>query len=109
MKQQELATSGCELLQPYRVKLDSINTQVLGLLSERMQVCMEIARIKAKQNIPMMQPARVSHVLEMVREQSPDMGLNPDYTASLFSLIIEETCRQEDVLIERLRAQGRAQ
>ncbi|MNQ93415.1 chorismate mutase [compost metagenome] len=106
MNKQESATSASELLKPYRARLDSINTQVLGLLSQRMQVCMEIARLKADQNIAMMQPAQITHVLDKVRKQSSGLGLCPAYAASLFSLIIDETCRQEDALIARSRAQG---
>lgn len=105
MNKQAAAISANELLQPYRLRLDSINTQLLDLLAQRMGVCMDIARLKARENIPMMQPARVSHVLDTVRDQACALGLDPEYVVELFRLVIDETCRQETVLINCLKLQ----
>ncbi|WP_387467440.1 chorismate mutase [Photorhabdus sp. RM323S] len=91
-----------DILQPYRESLDVINMQILSLLSERMQICMKIAEIKAKWDIPMMQPQRITSLLDMLKDKSTDFGLRPEYTALIFQLVIEETCRQEEELIDRL-------
>jgi chorismate mutase len=94
------------ILQAQRERLDLINTQVIDLLSERMKVCMDIAGLKAVHGIAMMQPGRISYVLDMVKIQSEVVGLRPAYTESIFKLIIEETCIQEDVLINQCLASG---
>ncbi|RLU11345.1 chorismate mutase [Pseudomonas prosekii] len=94
------------ILQPLRNRLDSINLQVVDLLSERMRVCMGIAELKAAHGIAMMQPGRISYVLEIVRERSKASGLRSEYTESIFKLIIAETCTQEDLLINQRLSRG---
>ena len=95
-----------QILQPLRERLDSINLQVVDLLSERMKLCMGIAELTAAHGIAMMQPGRISHVLEMIKERSQATGLRPEYTESIFKLIIAETCTQEDVLINQRLNRG---
>lgn len=108
MKQQgQLSQTGTSsILQPQRERLDLINMQVVDLLSERMKVCMDIAELKAVHSIAMMQPGRISYVLDMIKTRSELVGLRPEYTESIFKLIIEETCIQEDVQINRCLAPG---
>ena len=108
MKQQgQLSPKGTSnILQPQRERLDSISLQVVDLLSERMKVCLDIAELKAVHGISMMQPGRISYVLNMVKTKSEAVGLRPEYTESIFKLIIEETCIQEDVLISQCLARG---
>lgn len=109
MKQQgQLSQTGTSnILQPQRERLDLINLQVVDLLSERMKVCMDIAELKALHGIEMMQPGRISYVLDMIKIKAEAVGLRPEYTESIFKLIIEETCIQEDVLINRCLAPRR--
>ncbi|MHC8401498.1 chorismate mutase [Pseudomonas sp. MDT1-17] len=110
MKQQgPLSQTGTSsILQPQRDRLDSINLQVVDLLSERMKVCMDIAELKAVHGIAMMQPGRISYVLDMIKFRSETVGLRPKYIESIFKLIIEETCIQEDVLINKRLVLGRS-
>ncbi|MBS9432466.1 chorismate mutase [Photorhabdus hainanensis] len=91
-----------DILQPYRESLDVINMQILALLAERMRVCMKIAEVKAEQDIPMMQTQRIISLLDMLRDKSTDFGLRPEYTESIFQLVIEETCCREEELIDQL-------
>lgn len=94
------------ILQTQRDQLDSINSQMVDLLSERMRVCMDIAELKAVHGIPMMQPQRISQILGHLKEQSLQVGLNSAYVESIFKLIIEETCVQEARLISQRLIQG---
>ncbi len=99
-------TGTSTILQPLRERLDSINLQVVDLLSERMKLCMDIAELKAAHGIAMMQPGRISYVLDMIKERSLASGLRPEYTESVFNLIIAETCVREDVLINQRLSQS---
>ncbi|KQN45014.1 chorismate mutase [Pseudomonas sp. Leaf48] len=110
MKQQgQLSqTDMSNILQSQRERLDLINLQVVDLLSERMKVCMGIADLKAIHGIAMMQPGRISYVLDMIKIQSEAVGLRPAYTESIFKLIIEETCIQEDLLINQYLGPGQS-
>ncbi|MCG3472230.1 chorismate mutase [Xenorhabdus bovienii] len=95
-------TNHQSILKPYRDSLDTINIKILALLSERMNICMEIAEIKAKKNIPMMQPQRINSLMNLLQKRSKEFGLREEYTKALFHLIIKETCHQENILIEKL-------
>ncbi|CAI2796053.1 Chorismate mutase (EC [Pseudomonas [fluorescens] SBW25] len=99
-------TTPSAILQPQRDQLDRINNHLVDLLGERMSVCMDIAELKAAHDIPMMQPQRIVQVLDQLKDKSSTVGLRPDYVQSVFKLIIEETCIQEEQLIQRRRNQG---
>lgn len=99
-------TGTSNILQPLRERLDSINLHLVDLLSERMKLCMGIAELKATHGIAMMQPGRISYVLDMIKERSLATGLRPEYTESIFKIIITETCTQEDVLINQRLNRG---
>ncbi|WP_256592887.1 chorismate mutase [Pseudomonas sp. 2822-17] len=94
------------ILQPMRDQLDRINTHLVDLLGERMSVCMEIAELKAAHDIPMMQPKRIVQVMDQLASHASKVGLRPDYVQSVFKLIIEETCNQEERLIQQRLGQG---
>ncbi|MDE1492559.1 chorismate mutase [Xenorhabdus bovienii] len=95
-------TNHQNILKPYRDSLDTINVKILALLSERMDICMRIAEIKAEKNIPMMQPQRINSLMNLLQERSIEFGLREEYTKEIFNLIIKETCAQENTLIEKL-------
>lgn len=104
---QYLNTNTSSILQPYRDQLDSINLQIVDLLSERMKVCMGIAELKAAHGIAMMQPRRISYVIDMIKGRSEAVGLRAEYIESIFGIIINETCIREDELIKQRLTQGR--
>ena len=87
--------NGSQLLAPHREELDRINLRLVDLLAERMQVCRRIARVKATNGLPMMQPQRIGSTLEQVRSLSHSRQLRPEYLDGLFRLVIEETCAEE--------------
>lgn len=86
-------------LAPFRARLDQIDDQIARLLGERFQICREIALHKRAHEIPMMQPGRVEQVRERYLQRGAEVDLPPDFTASMFELMIAATCKMEDQLI----------
>jgi 4-amino-4-deoxychorismate mutase len=86
-------------LEPFRRRLDVLDEQIAGLLGERFEVCREVARYKSEHEIPMMQPERVARVRARYLERGVQAALPLDFTADLFELIINATCRMEDELM----------
>lgn len=86
-------------LQPFRKHLDLLDAEIARLLGERFEVCREVAYHKRERDIPMMQPERVIEVRERYLARGADVDLPADFTAALFELLIEATCRMEDRLI----------
>ncbi len=84
-------------LNDYRQQLDRIDSELLRLFSERMDIAGEIALWKQANHIPVLDLRREKQKLRTLEEQSPE-ALR-EYTASLFSLIMElSRSRQSRVL-----------
>lgn len=94
-------------LGPFRERLDRIDDQIARLLGERLDVCREVAGYKSEHGIPMMQPERVQTVRERYLRRGAEANLPEDFTARLFELLIETTCRLEDELMGRQEASPR--
>lgn len=93
-------------LAPFRSRLDEIDDGIARLLGERLDICREVARHKSEHGIPMMQPERVQAVRERYLQRGAEAQLPADFTARLFELLIETTCRLEDELMQAERENG---
>lgn len=99
-------------LEPFRRRLDFLDGEIARLLGERFAVCRDVAYHKREHDIPMMQPRRVVEVRERYLARGAEVELPADFTAALFELLIEATCRMEDELMAESPAQaehGRAE
>ncbi|MGL5857765.1 MAG: chorismate mutase [Angustibacter sp.] len=98
------ATQTCAgtVLAPLRGRLDELDRQILELVVQRMQICLEVARLKSRHAIPMMQQSRVSQVVGRARAHATKHGLSEDYLGDLYRRIVEETCAEEDRLMHEL-------
>ena len=89
--------SGLDL---FRRRLDKLDDQIARLLGERFATCREIAVYKRANDIPMMQPDRVTEVRARYLARGAEADLPADFTEALFELLIDATCRMEDELID---------
>lgn len=58
-------------LKPLRERIDTIDAQILQLLSERGKVAQEVGHVKAETNAPVFRPEREAQVLRGVAERNP--------------------------------------
>lgn len=86
-------------LAPFRERLDRIDDRIAHLLGERLDICREVAAYKSEHSVPMMQPERVQAVRERYLQRGVEVNLPEEFTARLFDLLIETTCRLEDELM----------
>lgn len=93
-------------LEPFRQRLDAIDDEIARLLGERLQICREVAVYKSEHEIPMMQPDRVEIVRARYLARGAEHDLPEEFTAALFELLINTTCRLEDELMDQLAAGG---
>lgn len=91
-------------LESFRRRLDVVDDEIARLLGERFAICREVARHKSAHGIPMMQPDRVVEVRRRYLERGAQADLPPEFTASLFDVLIAATCRMEDEIIAELEA-----
>jgi chorismate mutase-like protein len=95
---QEKAGDGT--LETLRAVLDRIDAEFLGALGARVDVCRSIARYKREHGVPMMQPHRIGVVQQRAARYAEANGLDPAFMKQLYDLIIGETCRIEDSIID---------
>jgi chorismate mutase len=90
-------------LEDYRSTLDAIDLELLDSIHRRLDIVSAIAHFKREHSIPMMQPTRIGIVTERAVEYGLANGISVEYLKSLYELIIEESCRLEDLIIQEER------
>ncbi|WP_341514142.1 chorismate mutase family protein [Rhodococcus qingshengii] len=88
-----------EGLDSFRRDLDAIDALLLETVRQRLELCLRIGEWKRSREVPMMQPGRVRLVQERAREFARRHDLSPDFFNALYELMIAETCRLEDLVI----------
>jgi chorismate mutase len=84
----------------FRTKLDGIDEELVRLLGRRYAICREIADFKKAHRIPMMQSGRVEAVKARAAEIARANGVDPSFIRELYDLVIRESCRIEDEIID---------
>lgn len=87
-------------LDAYRKQLDQLDGQIVELISQRLAVCENVAHFKKAERIPMMQPHRVDIVKQKAADKARANGVDERFITQVYTLMIEEACRLEDVIIE---------
>jgi chorismate mutase len=87
-------------LDRFRRRLDVLDEELGRLLGARFDIVREVASHKRENGIPIMQPDRVVEVRTGYLARGAELGIPPDFTASLFDLLIAASCKLEDELID---------
>ena len=82
-------------LSQLRQKIDGIDLAIVKLLAERMEICRQVAEVKAGTATAVIQPQRVREVLTVRRQWAIDNQVDPDFTEQLFRILLAETHRIE--------------
>ncbi|HEY0699422.1 MAG TPA: chorismate mutase family protein [Micromonospora sp.] len=82
-----------------RAELDHLDEQLLDVLRQRIECCVRIAEHKREHDIPMMQPHRIGVVQDRAARYGAAHGIDQAFLRRLYEVIIDETCRVEDVVI----------
>jgi chorismate mutase-like protein len=88
-----------EDLESLRAELDAVDRSLLAAVRDRLNVCVRIAEVKRDHAVPMMQPHRISVVQDRAAAFGAEHGIDGDFLERLYDLLIEETCRVEDLVI----------
>ncbi len=91
-----------------RNELDAIDLRLLESIRDRIDVCSRVARVKSEFDIPMMQPGRVDVVQQRALEFGRAHGVSEDFLRSVYTLLISEACRVENVIIDADSTAGRS-
>ncbi|NQV97261.1 MAG: chorismate mutase [Acidimicrobiaceae bacterium] len=80
-----------------RKQIDEIDLAIVKLLAQRMNICREVAEVKAGTSTAVIQPERVREVLKVRRQWAISNNVDPDFTEQLFRILLAETHRIEIV------------
>jgi len=97
-----------DMLETLRADLDRIDAELLAALGARVAVCRSIADYKREHAVPMMQPHRINVVQQRAARFAETNGLDLTFMKQWYDLIIGETCRIEDLIIDAGTADGSA-
>jgi len=76
-----------------REKIDSIDNQLIELLSQRMEVVRQMALYKKKNSIPILQLKRWKEIMDSRLKKAEDLNLNHDFVKLLLEAIHLEAIR----------------
>jgi chorismate mutase len=78
-----------------RVKIDSLDNQLIKILGEREKIVLAIGIYKAKNHIPPLQEARFKQVVDKGIAVGTKEGLSPEFITELLNAIHKESLRIE--------------
>jgi chorismate mutase len=88
-----------EDLEDLRAQLDALDQVLLDTVRDRLRCCVGIADVKRRHGVPMMQPHRIAIVQQRAASYAAEHGIDAEFLHRLYELIIDETCRVEDLVI----------
>ncbi|MDY6121604.1 MAG: bifunctional 3-deoxy-7-phosphoheptulonate synthase/chorismate mutase type II [Porphyromonas sp.] len=80
-------------LKAWRTELDQIDENILGLLSKRAKLSVQIGRYKRRHNLSILQTSRYQSILQELCRKAEELQLNTEFITNLFSHIHEESVR----------------
>jgi chorismate mutase-like protein len=86
-------------LERLRAQLDALDQVLLDTVRDRIRCCVRIADVKRRHHVPMMQPHRIALVQQRAASYAAEHGIDAEFLRRLYDLIVEETCRVEDLVI----------
>lgn len=78
-----------------REEIDNIDSEIIALLSRRMEVAREIGSMKRRESIPVVQPERYKALMEERIEEATRFNLSPEFLRRIFSIIHDESVTQQ--------------
>ena len=82
-------------LDEFRTQLDTIDAQLVTLLSQRAQIVLQVADYKRQHNLPVYVPERETAIITRVRAMNPG-PLSGEAVARIYQVLIEEMRKFED-------------
>lgn len=89
------STSEGDLLSDYRLHIDSIDSRIIELLAERMDIAREIGSFKRKHGMAVVQHDRYNKLLVAAEAKAESMSIHKEFIHQIFSAIHEESVRQQ--------------
>jgi chorismate mutase-like protein len=90
-------------LKPFRGRIDALDDRIMALLAKRFGIVRAVGELKAAHNFPSYISDRVVEVRERNAATGRKYGIDPDFVRMLYSLIIYQSCAEEDIIKHKRR------
>lgn len=84
-----------ESLDALREQIDSIDDELLDLLSRRMKVSRDIGQFKRRRGMSVVQPDRYGALIKRRAAEAVELGLSEEFVRNLLEVVHEESVRQQ--------------
>ena len=88
-------------LEKLRDQVDELDDAMLKLLGERMEIVRQMGRLKAEENVSVLQPDRWRKMLDTRIEKGQQAALSPDFILQFMQAIHEEAIRQQETELRK--------
>ena len=86
-------------LKELRLEIDRIDSELVSLFSERMDISAKVAEYKKEHNLPVFDPVRESEKLDDIASRLPEE--KREYARRLYSLIFELSREEQSKLVKK--------
>lgn len=84
-----------KILQNYREQIDTIDWEMVYLLSRRLEIVKNIWELKKENNIPLLQEDRWNSLLNTIKKDGKERWINPLLIENIWNLIHNEALKIE--------------
>ncbi len=92
------------VLETLREKIDSIDQQMLELLSQRMNIVEEIGKYKSKNEVTILQLRRWEKIINTRIKLGKKLGLTEDFIKKLLQLVHKESIQKQTEVMNKIAA-----
>jgi chorismate mutase len=94
LKKNVVANENVQLqIEDIRQMVDSLDAEIVDIISRRMQLAKTLGGIKAENNIPIYQPERWREIIENRTKQGKDLDLNEEFVLKLFEVVHDKSIK----------------
>jgi len=102
-RKDKLTNGEINILESYRSKIDSIDFQLLELLSQRMNIVEEIGEYKSHNNLSILQLRRWKHIIESRLEYGNKLNLDSVFIKNILKIIHDESIKKQAIVASTLK------
>ncbi len=83
-----------------RVSIDNFDATLIHILAERFRCTKAIGQLKARYDLPKVDPLREQHQIARLRQLAIDSHLDPDFAERFLKFIVKEVVRHHEIIAE---------
>lgn len=95
------------ILETLRSRIDSIDQQMLELLSKRMNVVEEIGKYKSKNEVTILQLRRWEKIMSTRLKLGKSLGLSEDFVKKILQLVHKESIQRQTEVMNKLSSSAK--